>query len=1147
METDYIIQESERRQATVMFADISGFTTLSEKMDPEEVTFIMNDCFEMMGSIIKYYGGTIDKFIGDCIMVLFGVPVAVEDAPQKAVNTAVEIRNQLNRCNKEKKISIPLDVHIGINTGSVVSGPVGSSEKKDYTVIGDTVNIASRLKDLSENGQIYVGPLTYKYTENDFDYQMLEPVMVKGRKNPVQVYELLSTNVKIQRTRSDFNRMIYSEMIGRKTELDKLELHVLQAINGEGSVVSIIGEAGIGKSRLITELKKKDEMKRVIYLEGRSLSIGKNLNYHPIIDIIRNWAKIKDTDSALQLFNKLEKIIRSVDPYATDEILPFVATLMGITLTSKYANRIKGIEGEAMEKLILISLRKLLIKAAAKKPVVVVIEDLHWSDLTSIELLESLYLLAEENPVLFINVMRPNFEESGKRILKTLNERCRNYHTEFYLEPLNDSQCESLINNLLKIKGLPVHVRDIITNRAEGNPFFIEEVIRSFIDEGVVEVKDGKFEVTEKIESVIIPETIQGVLMSRIDKLNEQTKSLLKVASVIGRNFFYKILVEVAKTTKEIDEKLEYLKGIQLIKQGSRVSEIEYLFRHVLAQEVTYETILLKKRKELHLRTAKAIESIFAERLHEFYGMIAFHYSQGEDLEKAEEYLVKAGEEALKAAASSEAINYYQQALKLYLKKHKESGDPETVANLEKNIAIAFFNKGRYTEAVEHFDKVLQLWGEKSPKNKIILYSQLVWNILTLIKSLYLPYKRVKRIPEPRENDIINLVAKKAYALSQMDVRRMFIEVILHIRSFFHFNIAKIDNGISVLIMQSGAFSLGGISFRISKKILEYSENYINQEDVTEIVHYKCIEAINNFLSGNWIRGIEFDKSLVDRAIVIGANQQITHGYTFWYCLQAIELGNFTNANILITKLHEFGKEYDNDLAIARKFMAKTKLLIKHRMFHEAMIEVENSISLLNRIGLVPFGIYAKGMKAYIQLLSKDMTEAKQTLSLLSAELSGKGRITPFHKSSFLRSQFLFDLSMLEDPVSFNKYNNRSQLRKKARKSGKAALKNSLKVACEKPEIFKLMGIYYWLAGNRKRALKWWNKSIKIGEQLGARPELTRTYIEVGKRLLEKKGRHTSLNNITAEEFFGKAEVLFKEMDLKWDMEELEKIKFYDP
>ncbi|MBC8486128.1 MAG: AAA family ATPase [Bacteroidetes bacterium] len=1146
METENIIQESERRQATVMFADISGFTTLSEKMDPEEVTFIMNDCFEMMGSIIKHYGGTIDKFIGDCIMILFGVPVAVEDAPQKAVNTAVEIRNQLNRCNKEKKLSIPLDVHIGINTGSVVSGPVGSSEKKEYTVIGDTVNIASRLKDLSNNGQIYVGPLTHKYTENDFEYQMLEPIMVKGRQNPVQVYELLSTKVKIERSRFDFNRMIHSEMIGRKTELDRLELHVLKAINGEGSVVSIIGEAGIGKSRLIAELRKKDEMKRVIYLVGRSLSIGRNLNYHPIIDIFRNWANIKDTDTTLQSVNKLEKAISMVDPYATEEILPFVATLMGISLTGKYAKRIQGIEGEALEKLILVSLRKLIIKASAKRPVVLVIEDLHWSDLTSIELFESLYRLAENNPILFINVMRPNFEESGNRILKTLNERCREYHSEFYLEPLNHNQCEVLINNLLKIKGLPGHVRDIITNRAEGNPFFIEEVIRSFIDNSVVEVKDGKFEVTEKIESVVIPETIQGVLMSRIDRLNEQTKSLLKVASVIGRNFFYKILVEVAKTTQEIDEKLEYLKGIQLIKQGSRVSELEYLFRHVLAQEVTYETILLKKRKDLHLRTANAIELVFAERLHEFYGMLAFHYSQGEDLEKAEEYLVKAGEEALKAAASSEAINYYQQALGLYLKKHKGSGDPETIANLEKNIAIAFFNKGRYTEAVEHFDKVLQLWGEKFPKNRVLLYSQLVWNILILIKSLYLPSKKAKKIPEPRDNEIINIVAKKAYALSQMDIKRMFIEFILHIRRFFHYNVAQIDNGTSVLVMQSGAFSLGGISFKISKKILDYSGDYINREDVTEVVHYKCIETINNFLSGNWLNELQFDKSLIDQAFIIGANQIITHAYTFWYCLQEIEQGKFNNAEELITKLYEFGKEYDNDLALARKYMAKTKLLIKHRMFHEAMTEAEYGISLLNRIGLVPFGIYAKGMKAYIQLLSKDMTEAEQTLSLLSAELSGKGRITPFHKSSFLRSRFLFDLMMLEDTNNLNDRKKRSLLRKNACKSGKSALKNSLKVACEKPEIFKLMGIYYWLAGNRKRALKWWNKSIQIGEQLGARPELTRTYIEVGKRLLEKKGRHTSLNNITAEEFFGKAEVLFKEMDLKWDMEELEKIKFYD-
>ncbi len=1141
METEPNIRESERRQATVMFADISGFTGLSEAMDPEEVTCVMNDCFEMMGSIVKRYGGTIDKFIGDCIMVLFGVPTAIEDAPQKAVNTAIEIRNLLNKCSNEKKYNFPLEVHIGINTGQVVSGSVGSVDKKDFTVIGDTVNIASRLQDISSNGQIYVGPLTYKYTKNDFQYQTLKPIMVKGRKNPVQVYELLSTEVKIERTRFGLDRKIYSEIVGRKQELDKLELHVLKVINGEGSIVSIIGEAGIGKSRLIAELKKKDEIKRVKFMEGRALSIGKNLNYHPIIDIFRNWADIRDSDSAMQSVNKLEKAILKIDPYSAGEILPFVATLMGITLTGKHAQRMKEIEGDSLEQLILLNLRKLLVKAAQYKPLVLVIEDLHWADLTSIDVFESMYPLAQDNPILVINIVRPNFEDTGNRILKTLNNKCIKYHTELYLEPLNNEQCEALINNLLKIKGLPGHVREVVTKRAEGNPFFIEEVIRSFIDEGVVEIKDGKFEVTKKIESVIIPDTIHDVLMTRIDRLNDQTKSLLKVASVIGRNFFYKILVEVAKNTSEIDQKLEYLKGIQIIRQGSRISELEYLFRHVLAQEVTYDTILLSKRKTLHLKTAQAIEVIFVERLNEFYGMLAFHYSQGEDYEKAEEYLVKAGNEALKAAASSEAINYFREALSLYLKKHNNTGDPEIIASLEKNIGMAFFNKGQYHKAVEHFDKVLLLWGEKPPENKIKLYLRFIWNIFLLLKNLYVSSKQKKKIPTPRENEIINIISKKAYALSQMDVKKMFIEFILQIKRFFSLDITKIENGTSVLVMQSGAFSLGGISFGISNRILEYSRNYINFNETTEVIHYKCIETINHFLSGAWHDEIEFDYALVDQAVKTGANQIITHAYTFWYCMLEIEKGNFNAAIRLINKLDAFAKEYDNDLALARKLLVNTKYLMKQRMLHEALIEIECCIALLSKMGLTPFGIYAKGMKAQVQLLSEDVADAGQTLELIKSEITTEERITPFHKSSFLKSQFMYDLLIFEDSVNGNK----SQLHKKAHKSGMLALQNANKVACEKPGILKLMGINNWIAGQQNKALSWWDKSLQAGEELGARPELSHTYLEIGKRLFEKNSKHSDLDNINSKGFFERAEFLSREMDLKWDMEEIEKIKFY--
>ncbi|MFQ6617199.1 MAG: adenylate/guanylate cyclase domain-containing protein, partial [Fidelibacterota bacterium] len=932
--------ESERRQVTVMFADISGFTAMSEKMDPEEVTSIMNYCFSMMGSIIENHGGTIDKFIGDCIMVLFGVPVALEEAPQKALNTAIEMRNRLYQFNMEKNLKIPLDIHIGINTGMVIAGLVGSDEKKEYTVMGDTVNLASRLENASGKGQIYVGPLTHKHTKNEFEYKQLEPISLKGKEKPIPIFELLSVKKKIHRARLGAERMIYSEMVGRNKELDKLELHVLKAINGNGSIVSVIGEAGIGKSRLIAELRRKDAIKRVTFLEGRALSTGKNLSFHPIIDILKSWAKIEERDTDVESIHKLEKAIRSVDSEEVGEILPFTATLMGIKLTGKYAERVKGIEGETLEKLILKNIRELIVKAAEISPIVFVIEDLHWADLTSIELLESLYRLAENNRILFINVFRPGHKETGDRVLDTIKERYGNYHLEIYLEPLDENQCEVLINNLLKIKGLPAHIRELITKRAEGNPFFIEEVGRSFIDDRVVEIKDGIFRVTDKIDSVVIPETIHDVLMSRIDKLDEQTKSLLKVASVIGRNFLYRILAEVAKTIEEIDEKLDYLKGVQLILEKKRREELAYLFKHALAQEATYESILLRKRKELHLQIASSIESIFSERLHEFYGMLALHYSRGENHEKAEEYLIKAGEEALKVSASIEALYYYQEALKLYLKKHGDSGDPQKIASLEKNIALALYNKAHYVEAIEHFDKVLEYWGEKRPKNKIIVLLNFIANLLSIIKNLYFPLRRSKRIPDKIDNEIINLGEKRGLALAQVDTKRMFFDTIGVLKRVSKLDITKVENGTALYIEGSGIFSFSGVSFKLSRKILDYTKEYINKSDMKSIFFYNLFELMHDFISGNWNEEREYDENLVNRYLKTGDVYQAVI-YIIFSALLRIEQGYFSDVKFLLDKMHEIGEIYDNDHARSAKYFVNTKLLLKRRRLYDALNEAD--------------------------------------------------------------------------------------------------------------------------------------------------------------------------------------------------------------
>ena len=346
--------------------------------------------------------------------------------------------------------------------------------------------------------------------------------------------------------------------------------------------------------------------------------------------------------------------------------------------------RVRGVEGEGLEKLIFKNVRELMIKGADLRPTVVVMEDLHWADTSSIELLEALYRLAEKHRIAFINVFRPGYFESSDGKVATIGTRLPEHYVEIAIQPLDNTNSETLIDNMLAIKGLPFAVRRQIVDRAGGNPFFIEEVVRSLIDEGAVVKRDGGFEVTEKIEKVVIPSTINDVLMARIDRLENRTRELIKVASVIGRSFFDRIIKDVADSIEDVDHRLEYLKEIQLIRDRIRMQELEYLFKHALAQEAAYESTLLQRRKVLHLKVAQSIEKIFHERLHEFYGMLAYHYNKGEDLEKAEEYMTRAGEEALRSSASSEALNYFREALKLYVDRYGEKADPQKLISFKK-------------------------------------------------------------------------------------------------------------------------------------------------------------------------------------------------------------------------------------------------------------------------------------------------------------------------------------------------------------------------------------------------------------------------------------------------------------------------------
>ncbi len=1131
-----IIKEPERRQMTILFGEISNYDEIIGKTESEQAALIMNDCFERLTSEIEKHGGKTDKIIGGTILNFFGAPGSIEDSHKDAVNAAIAMRNKLNYFNEVINLEIPLEIKIGINTGTVIIEPI---DNDSYRVMGDTVSQASQLKDLANKTETLVGSLTYMLTQNDFKYQKLEAVLLKGKEKQTEVYQLISVKEKLHRSRLGKERQIFSAMVGRDKELAKLKLQVAKLLNGVGSIVSVIGEAGIGKSRLIAELKNEYEITKLTFLEGRALSIGKNLSFHPLTDIIKNWAGVTEEDSEQKASQKVENLIREIYPDNFVEIFPFVATMMGFELKGKFAERVKGIKGAALEKLILKNLKEFLTYSALQKPIVLVIEDLHWADKTSIEFLELLYRLAETENILFINVFRPNYKETGERILQTLEKNYPETKSKIHLESLTDNYGSELINNLLKTDMLSSNVVNLISKRSGGNPFFIEEVVRSFIDEGIIEARDNKFYVTKKISSVVIPQTINEVIMARIDRLDEETKSLLKKASVIGRNFFYKIIVEVAENIEDLDDRLAYLKDIQLIKEQKRMDEVEYLFKHALAHETVYDSILLTKRKELHVKTAKAFEKVFADNLSKFYGLLSYHYLNGEDYDKAEEYLIKAGEEALKTAASNEAVEYLQNALNIYLNKYGKNTDPDKKAMLEMNIGIALQNKGKFAESVEYLNKLKIYYDIHIPKSTVIFNMKAFLGFIHFLVGINYPKLKWKK--KITEKQFEQQIFWKVYnnSINLFNPKRGFLELLIEWKKWTKYDLTKSELLKLNLLGTAGTFCFAGLPPKLAKKTLDLVNKKFPKQNLQEDLLFNLFSQMYRWVSGNW--QIEdkndYNIKLVEKFMKTG---DITFGtlYLNQYILTKIERGEYSKVKNILSKMLEIADAFENEYTKTLYHLACLKLYLKWRKFKEAFEQIESVKIIADKMQDNLTFLDAYSYAARLQIISGNIQEAEKALE--SASKYNSKDIPPWYKTDYLTSNFNFNIYQLEKSIQNN--SEFSKTSKKTIASGKAALKNSKNYVGDRIEIYRLLGTYYWLINKQKKALKWWTKSIEFGENSGGKLELSRTFFEVGKCLSEEKSKYTELNNITPKEYLEKAKMMFEEMDLQWDLEELEKI-----
>jgi class 3 adenylate cyclase len=515
----------ERKYVTVLFSDLSGYTAMSEKLDPEEVKETMSRIFGEIAQVIAKYEGFIEKFVGDAVMALFGVPESHEDDPIRAILAAREIHNLVEAMSPslEGKIGRSISMHTGINTGLVVTGEV-NMEKGTHGVAGDAINLASRLQGLAQKGEILVGNDTYRQAEGHFSFESKEHATVKGKADPVQVYKVLSQKEKPITT----HRLsgLRANLIGRKAEMAELGDAIDNLRNGKGRIFSICGDAGTGKSRLVEDFKSTLDLGEIQWIEGHAYAYAQNIPYFPLIDFFNRVFHIEEKNSSDEIREKIESGVKDITGNSS-EMVPYVGNLYALTYPE-----LEDVSAELWKHRLEEAVKTILTALAKRAPTVFFLEDIHWADRTFVELLRKT-LLEVRQPAIVLCVYRPTFNLFTSHQI----DRVSQFYHEIRLQDLSLSDAQGMLASLLKTDNLPSELKRLVQNKTEGNPFYLEELVNTLIESEALTKENGDWIITRPITEADIPPSIHGLISGRLDRLEKETKRILQEASVIGRAF----------------------------------------------------------------------------------------------------------------------------------------------------------------------------------------------------------------------------------------------------------------------------------------------------------------------------------------------------------------------------------------------------------------------------------------------------------------------------------------------------------------------------------------------------------------------------------------------------------------------------------
>jgi adenylate cyclase len=657
----------QRRNVTVLFADLCDYTGLAEKIDDEDLYEVIQRYIQMLAEKVYQYEGMVDKITGDGLIALFGAPIAHENPAERAVRAAMDMNAGLQGINHdlEKQLGERLEMRIGLNRGSVIVGGIGADLLIDYTAIGNTVNLARRLQEAAAEDRILVSESVYQATAALFDYQEQPGLVLKGIHQAQDGYQLLNTKSQPGLVRGI--QGLRSPMVGREAELDDLisSLEDLE-FNQRGQLVTLIGEAGIGKSRLTAEFKDNVDTTKMTVLEGQSLTYRRSVSYWIFLELLRDLIGVTTDTPNLETRDRLASRVNQALGSDAGGALPYLEHLLSVEPSDvKLTQRLAYLDAEQQRKQTFLAVRNLLLAEARKKPLVLILEDLHWVDEVSLDLLNFLLDSIDDLPLMVLVISRPpldsTFEEIFTQTQARLGSRCRSIR----LQNLSDEQSDRLLMGLLGMLEIPDDYRSQILKQAAGVPFYIEEILRMLIDQQILVNQDGRwiFSANEDFE-LEVPDNLQDLILTRFDRLEPFQRDILQTASVIGRQFNTALLNEVMNygEEKQLKFALSPLVEKAFILPLADQDDGEFLFRHVLTSDAVYHTLLRRERNKLHGTVAETLERFYADRLESQVEVLAGHYLRSAHLDKALHYHILAGNKSARDYANLQAKRYFEEA-----------------------------------------------------------------------------------------------------------------------------------------------------------------------------------------------------------------------------------------------------------------------------------------------------------------------------------------------------------------------------------------------------------------------------------------------------------------------------------------------------